>query len=137
MRSLICLLLVASALAGCASTGRRDGSSTDPAFQTKAEMVTRKQVVATQSPQPESEAVNPDFPGGQRLAIEAIQELDADRDVPKDATLVTALFPAGAKATILAGLRHDSATYWSTGQYVADKGVTLRFGVRVYIGGGK
>ncbi|MDP2323847.1 MAG: hypothetical protein Q8N51_07440, partial [Gammaproteobacteria bacterium] len=55
----------------------------------------------------------------------------------KDATLVTALFPAGAKATILAGLRHDSATYRSAGQYVADKGVTLRFGVRVYIGGGK
>lgn len=137
MKSWVSLLLFTTALAGCASTGRQDGSSTDPAFQTKTKTATKEQVVAAPSARPVFAAVNPDFPGGQRLAVEAIQELDADRDVPKDATLVTALFPAGARATILAGLRHDSATYRAGGQYVADKGVTLRFGVRVYIGGGK
>jgi hypothetical protein len=71
------------------------------------------------------------------MAIEAMQELDLDRDVPTDATLVTALFPAGARATILAGLRRDSTRYREAGRYVTDNGVTLRVGVRLYLGGGK
>ena len=137
MRSRIFLLLATAALAGCASISRREGSSIDPAFRTEPEATARAQVVAAPSPKPDPAAINPDFPGGQRLAIEAVQELDLERDAPTDATLVTVLAPAGARATILAGLRRDSTTFPAADRYVTDKGLTLRLGVRLYLGGGK
>jgi hypothetical protein len=82
--------------------------------------------------------VNPDFPNGERFAVEVVRDVELNREDPINATALTALWPAGRRATFWAGIRQDTEqTNVPRAGYATERRVSVRLAVRVYFGGGR